>query len=206
MPSPLTKYLFRVIWQTNLHVWFIVDTSPLLPVYISHMRGLRHLELSRAIPVIAQKVRVQEAVPYHLGDMIIVSQNRNGFVLFYLWHGVAPNAKERILFPRYLEGYHDAEGSIIHIWPVWVILYFCALRWPHWYDQQYREAIQYQVSTQGFKYRVKSGINQVGYEMFGHFFVCSRYPLEVGFPLGVLYQPRGVTNHFYINDPLAVDS
>ena len=57
---------------------------------------------------------------------------------------------------------------------------------------------------QGFYYRSKSKKKQVRYEMPWHFFVCSRYTVEVGYPLGVLDQPFGVTNQVNLNVLLAV--
>ena len=71
MPDPLSQYVFRVMRRPNLPVQSIIDISRVLPFYISHICGRHHSELSRAIPVIARKGRVQEAVPYHLRDMII---------------------------------------------------------------------------------------------------------------------------------------
>ena len=56
------------------------------------------------------------------------------------------------------------------------------------------QAIQSKLRTQGFKYRSESGINQVGYEIYQYFFIHSRYPVEVGSPLGVLDHPSGVAN------------
>ena len=38
----------------------------------------------------------------------------------------------------------------------------------------------------------------MGYEISQHFLVRSIYPVEVGSPLGVMYQPRGVANQFNI--------
>ena len=38
--------------------------------YTIHIRGRHNLELSGAVPVISRKGRVQEAIPYHLGDAI----------------------------------------------------------------------------------------------------------------------------------------
>ena len=58
---------------------------------------------------------MQETAPYHLGDVIIVSQTLNDFVLLLLGPGMASNIKERIQFLRDPEGYRDAEGSIVHI-------------------------------------------------------------------------------------------
>ena len=48
-------------------------------------------------------------------------------------------------------------------------------------------------------YRVESGINQVGYEISQHCFVCSRYTVKVGSPLGVLDNPRCVANQVDID-------
>ena len=44
----------------------------------------------------------------------------------------------------------------------------------------------------------------MGYEISQHFFVRSRYPVEVGSPLGVLDHPRGVMNQVDINVLLTV--
>ena len=84
MPAPLTQYLFRVMRRPNLAVRFIVYISHIIPVYINQIRSRCHLELSRDVPVIAQKGIVQEAVPYLLGDTIILSQTRNNLVLLPL--------------------------------------------------------------------------------------------------------------------------
>ena len=115
MPAPMTKYLFRIMWRPNLPVQLIVDISRVLPVYISHIYGHHHSELSGDVPVISQKGRVQEAVPYHLGDVIIVSQTCNDFVLLPLGLGIDPNIKDWIQFTQDSEGEHDAEGYIIHV-------------------------------------------------------------------------------------------
>ena len=45
------------------------------------MYGSHNLELSGDVLIIARKGRVHDAVPYHLVDMMIISQTRNGFVL-----------------------------------------------------------------------------------------------------------------------------
>ena len=66
------------------------------------------------------------------------------------------------------------------------------------------QAIQYQVRTQGFNYRVESRIKQVGYETSCNFFVHRRYLVEVVFPQGVLGQKRDVTNQVYHNVLLTV--
>ena len=70
MPVSMTQYVSRVMWWPNLPVRLIVDISRLIPVYISHIHGRHHLELSGAVPVVTHKGRVQEAVPFHLGDVI----------------------------------------------------------------------------------------------------------------------------------------
>ena len=70
MPSPLTQYVFRVMQQTNLPVILIVEISCILPVYISHIWGRHHSELSGDVPLIARKGRVQDTAPYHLGNMM----------------------------------------------------------------------------------------------------------------------------------------
>ena len=70
IPQSLDQGLPRVIRQPNLPVQSIIDISGILPIYISHIRGLHHLELSGAVPVVTHKGRVQEAVPFHLGDVI----------------------------------------------------------------------------------------------------------------------------------------
>ena len=62
----------------------------------------------------------------------------------------------------------------------------------------------YQVCNQGFKYGVKYGIRLVAYEIPLHLFVCSRYPVQVGFPMGVLDQPRGVMKQVNPNVLLTV--
>ena len=72
IPSPLTQYVFCVMQWPNLHVQSIVDISHVLPVYISRICSRHQSELSRAVPVIAPKGRVQEAVPNHLGGVIII--------------------------------------------------------------------------------------------------------------------------------------
>ena len=66
------------------------------------------------------------------------------------------------------------------------------------------QALQYQVYTQGFKYRIESGIKQVGYEIYQHFFVHSKYPVGFGFPLGVVDNPRVVVNQVDPNFLLTV--
>ena len=96
MPDPLNQYVFRVMRRPNLPVLLIIDISRVPPVYISHIRSHHHPELSGAVPVIAQKGRVQEAVPYHLGDLMIVSQTQNEFVLSPLGIEIATNVKDRI--------------------------------------------------------------------------------------------------------------
>ena len=70
MPDPMNKYVFRIMWKSNLPVQSIVDISYILPVYISHIHGHHHLELSGAVLVIVRKGRAKEAVPYHLGGVI----------------------------------------------------------------------------------------------------------------------------------------
>ena len=97
--------------QTNR----LLPISRVLPVYVSHIRGHHHLKISGAILVTIWKGRVQEAVSYYLGDVIIVSQTRNKFILLPLGFRIAPNVKNRVQFPRNLEGYHGSEGSIVHI-------------------------------------------------------------------------------------------
>ena len=52
MPAPPNQYLFRAMWRPNLNVQPIVDISRVLPVYIRHIRGCHHPELSRSVPVI----------------------------------------------------------------------------------------------------------------------------------------------------------
>ena len=100
MPASLTQYVFRVMRRPNMPLQSIVDISCVLPVYISPIRGRHNSELSRAAPVIACKVRVQEAVTYNLGDLIIVSQAQNDFFLPLLGLGIDPNVKDRIQFPQ----------------------------------------------------------------------------------------------------------
>ena len=56
------------------------------------------------------------------------------------------------------------------------------------------QAIQSQVHTQVFDYRVEYVIKQVGYKVFRDFFVHIRYIVEVVSPLRVLDQPHIVTN------------
>ena len=116
MSAPMTQYVLRVMRRPNLPVQSIVNIYSVHTVYTIHIRSHHHSELSRAVPVILRKDRVQEAVPYHLGDVIIVSRTRNdltpppplGIV-------IATNVKDWIQFPRDLEGYHNAEGSIVQI-------------------------------------------------------------------------------------------
>ena len=103
------------MWWPNLPVQSIVDISYIIPVYIIHIRSFNHSKLSGAVPVITQKVRVQKDVFYHLGYVMIISQTRNDFVLHPLLLGIYPNVKDWIQFPRYLEGYRDSEGSIVHV-------------------------------------------------------------------------------------------
>ena len=98
MPTPLTQYVFRVMQQTNMTVQLIVDISYVLPVYIRQISGCHNSELSRAVPVIIRKGIAKEAALYHLGDVIIVSQTRNDFVLLPLGLKIAPNVKDRIQF------------------------------------------------------------------------------------------------------------
>ena len=131
MPAPPNQYVFRAMRRQNLPVRSIVDISRVIPVYIIHIHGRHHSELSRDVPVIARKSRVQEAFPYHLGDVIIVTQTCNDFVLLPL--GLAPNVKDQIQFTRDSEGYHDAEGSIVHVRHVWVLVHFRAVQYPHKY-------------------------------------------------------------------------
>ena len=87
MHAPLAQYLFRVMRRPNLPVKSIVDISHVIPVYIRHIHGINHSELSGAVPVITRKGRVKEAAPYHPGNMIIVSQTRNDFVPVGTWGG-----------------------------------------------------------------------------------------------------------------------
>ena len=115
MTSPLTQYVFRVMRRPNLPVRFIVDISRVIHVYINHIKGCHPLELSGYVPVIAQEVIVHEAIPYHLGNVKIVSQTRSDFFLLPLGLIIAPNINDRIRFPQDLGGYHYAEGSIVHV-------------------------------------------------------------------------------------------
>ena len=108
----MTQYLFCIMRQPNLPVLLILYVSHIIPVYISHICGRHHLELYGDVPVIIRKGRVQEASPYHLGDVIIVSQNRNDFVILPLGLRIAQNVKDRIRFPRDLEGYPSLVGYI----------------------------------------------------------------------------------------------
>ena len=98
MPAPLTQYVSRIMRRPNLSVLLIKDISRDLPVHIRHIRSRHHSELSGAVPVITRKGRVQEAVPYHLGDVRIISQTRNEFVLLPLGLGFSPNLKDLIQF------------------------------------------------------------------------------------------------------------
>ena len=113
MPAPLTQYLFRVMRRPNLAVRFIVYISHIIPVYINQIRSRCHLELSRDVPVIAQKGRVQESTPYHLSYVIIVSHSRNYFVLLPLRIRIAPKIKDRIQFPQDLERYPSLGGTYL---------------------------------------------------------------------------------------------
>ena len=90
---PLTQYLFCVMQRPNLPLQSVIDISHVLPVYISHIRGFRNSELSGAVHVIARKGRVQEAVPYHMYDVVIVIRTRNDFFLLPLGLRIAPNVK-----------------------------------------------------------------------------------------------------------------
>ena len=96
MSTPLTQYIFRVIRRTNLPVQLIIYISRVLPVYVSHIRGHHHLKISGAILVTIWKGRVQEAVSYYLGDVIIVSQTSREFLIPPLGIVTAQSVKDQI--------------------------------------------------------------------------------------------------------------
>ena len=62
MSSHLNQYVFHVMRRSNLPGQSIIDISPILHVYIIHIRGHHISELSWAVPDLARKGRVQEAV------------------------------------------------------------------------------------------------------------------------------------------------
>ena len=150
--------------RPNLPVQLIVDIYRVLPVYISHIRGRHHAELSGDVPVISRKGRVQEAVPYHLGDMIIGSQTRNDFVLLPFRPRIDPNVRDRIQFPRGLEGYHKQIGYEISqhfffcgIYPVDLGSSLGVLDQPHGVANQVDLGILLTVGTRSGSFRSNLG-------------------------------------------------
>ena len=73
--------------RQNLPERLIVYISRVIPVYVSHIYGLHDSELSGAVPIIARKGIVQNTIPCHLGDVIVLKQTRNDFVLLHLGLG-----------------------------------------------------------------------------------------------------------------------
>ena len=115
MPAPLTQYSYHVMLWEKLLVGSIVYISRVLPVYIRRISGRHDSKLSVDVPVIEHKGILQEAIPYHMGYVIIVIQTHNDLILLPLGIRIAPNVKDRIQFLGDLEGYYNAKGSKDHV-------------------------------------------------------------------------------------------
>ena len=96
MHVPLTQYVFCIIRHPDLPLRLIIDISHIIHVYISHICGRHHSELSGSVPVIVCIFRVQKAFPYQLGNVMIVSQTCNDLVLLTLGLIIAPNVNYQI--------------------------------------------------------------------------------------------------------------